>query len=190
MTGCFGDFGLFFDFKEGFIIPLGSNLMIKCLQSLLFCNVTLALRWIHSSPFIFFSESSSKRPKEKIFTCVTLPDAHLQQFQVFYQAHHLKDKLKSCFAISIVIFVWSLPVCAYSCGHIKKLSCSCYASLGCSPADLPSQIQSECLSSWLASCTFDIHLGVCFVGNFTAPGAWNMRYLCTRSVLGQNPHST
>lgn len=54
MTGCFGDFGLFFDFKEGFIIPLGSSLMMTCIQSLLF-NVTLALRQIHPLQVLSFS---------------------------------------------------------------------------------------------------------------------------------------
>lgn len=86
------------------------------------------------------------------------------------------------------LFVWSLPVSAYSCGY--ELSFSGHTSLGCSPAELPSPIHGECLSFWLASCIFDIHLDVCFVGNFIEPGAQNMRYLCTNSGLGQNPQCT
>lgn len=88
------------------------------------------------------------------------------------------------------LFVWSLPDSTYSCGHIKRLSRSRHTSLGCSSADLLSQIHSECLSFWLASYIFDIHLGVCFVGNFIEPSAQNMRYLYTNSGLGQNPQST
>lgn len=163
---------------------------IHSVSALLKCYSGSQMDSLSSSPFIFFSGSLFKRPEERIFRYVTLPDAHFQQCQVFYQAHHIKDKLKSCFAFSIVIFVWSLPVSGYSCGHIEKLSCSSHTSLGCSPADLPSQIHSQCLSFWLASCALDIHLGVCFVGNFIEPGAWNMRHLCTNSSLGQNPRST
>lgn len=116
MTDCFGDFGLFFGLRDGskfwgFYYSLGSNLMMTCIQSLLFSTLVSQTNSHSSSPFIFFSKSLSKRPKERVFRCVTLPDAHFQQCQVFDQAHHIKNMLKSCFDMSVVIFICLISTC-------------------------------------------------------------------------------